>query len=48
MSRKSHSDGPKKAESRNDRLKAALKANLSRRKAQAAKRDQKNSEDKAG
>ncbi|MEO1365226.1 MAG: hypothetical protein AAFU86_15795, partial [Pseudomonadota bacterium] len=37
-SRKPTRDKPTKGETREDRLKAALKANLSRRKAQAAAR----------
>jgi len=36
------------APTRDDKLKAALKANLQRRKAQARARNQKNNDDKAG
>ena len=39
MSRKPTPDKPAKGETREDRLKAALKANLSRRKAQESARD---------
>ena len=48
MSRKPTPDTPKKSKSREDRLKAALKANLSRRKAQATARDGAKKNEKAG
>ena len=48
MSRKPTQDKPAKGETREDRLKAALKANLSRRKSQAAARSGEKTNDKAG
>ena len=48
MSRKPDSGKSDKGGTRKDRLKAALKANLSRRKAQAAARDGKEKNEKAG
>lgn len=49
MSSKPSPNGSPKATTREDRLKAALKANLARRKAQAAARDGKNDKNgKAG
>lgn len=47
MSRKTDQAAPKpKSQSREDRLKAALKANMARRKAQAKKRAQPEQTDK--
>lgn len=48
MSRKETPKPTDKAESREDRLKAALKANLKRRKAQATARSGNADKDKAG
>ncbi len=48
MSRKPTPDKPAKGETREDRLKAALKANLSRRKAQATARGGDKKDEKAG
>jgi hypothetical protein len=48
MSRKPGTDKGAKGSAREDRLKAALKANLQRRKAQAAARDGKGKDEKAG
>ena len=49
MSRKQTSNkAAKQPTSREDRLKAALKANLQRRKRQVAARDKKNENEKAG
>ena len=48
MSRKPNSKRPKADETRDDRLKAALKANLQRRKAQATARNANKNDKKAG
>ena len=49
MSKDAPSGRPaKQAATRDEKLKAALKANLQRRKAQARARNQKNNDDKAG
>ncbi|MGR3512810.1 MAG: hypothetical protein ACU0GG_08600 [Paracoccaceae bacterium] len=48
MSRKTTPDKPGQGTRREDRLKAALKANLSRRKAQAAARSGDKTDKKAG
>ena len=48
MSRKQTQDKAQKSETREDRLKAALKANLARRKSQAAARSGDKNDEKAG
>ncbi len=48
MSRKPTPDKPQKGETRDERLKSALKANLARRKQQAAARSGDKDNEKAG